>query len=398
VKTPVTNAFLVLLSILVALALGELVVRVAAPQSLTTAVAYHPVLGWRNPPNTRTVVVKREYRTTVSINSKGLRNREIDYARRAGVHRVLVLGDSFAWGSGVEDDETFSAVLESLYDGKLEVINAGVSGYGTDQEYLYYTTEGYRYDPDIVVLAFYANDIENNLLPSNRGGPEGKPYFVLVDGILRLHNVPVPDYREGGVAADIERFLRGHSQLFTLLYSYRLYLKLFYNPGKALRFRLKNDASHVLGFASDWEARAFPCMREWPEAGEKGWRLTAELFTALDRQVREHGARLVIMPIPDKCVVHDKDWQRRIAKAGYGPADFDRDRLHRRLLDFGGQKNIEVVPLLEFLRSLSQSRLYFDRDAHLNAIGHRRVAEGLAAFFTENNLLAAPNTPRGSKN
>jgi hypothetical protein len=62
-----------------------------------------------------------------------------------------LLGDSFAMGDGVERGELFADVLENLLP-KTEVVNLGVSGYGTDQELLTYLRRGRQYRPDVVLL------------------------------------------------------------------------------------------------------------------------------------------------------------------------------------------------------------------------------------------------------
>ena len=76
-----------------------------------------------------------------------------------------------------------------LPTGKFSVINSGVSGWGTDQEYLFLKREGFKYSPDVVVLAFLiVNDIRNNSVSIQYG--MHKPVFL--DRELNLANVPVP--------------------------------------------------------------------------------------------------------------------------------------------------------------------------------------------------------------
>lgn len=82
--------------------------------------------------------------------------------------RIVVLGDSFTFGYGVEENETFPAILqESLrraLSENLTVINLGVRGYGTQQEYELYRYVGVEYNPDIVILALNRNDWEDTRL------------------------------------------------------------------------------------------------------------------------------------------------------------------------------------------------------------------------------------------
>ena len=154
---------------------------------------YDPQLGWRNIPNWKATSHGRR----LTINSFGLRDREYTLEKPAGVSRLLVLGDSYAWGYGVQDDEIFTEVMEDrLTDKNWQVVNTGVSGWGTDQEYLFLTNEGFDYHPDVVLLLFFVfNDPINNINSMQYG--LSKPVFSNLD--LTLANTPVPRPNEGPV-------------------------------------------------------------------------------------------------------------------------------------------------------------------------------------------------------
>ena len=137
---------------------------------------FDPELGWRNIPNWNASTAGKK----LVINSKGLRDREYPYEKPPGTRRLLVLGDSFTWGYGVENDAIFTEVLERRFakDGEpWEVINSGVSGWGTDQEFLWFKREGVKYQPDLVLVAFYIlNDPYNNIGTVQYS--LGKPVFL----------------------------------------------------------------------------------------------------------------------------------------------------------------------------------------------------------------------------
>jgi len=99
----------------------------------------------------------RRYR----VSSLGLRGAALASQPEEGARRVVVLGDSFAFGLGVDEDETFSAQLEALLGERgrrTEVANLGVPGYHSGQELAWLLRAGFALDPDLVLLLYYGND------------------------------------------------------------------------------------------------------------------------------------------------------------------------------------------------------------------------------------------------
>ena len=108
----------------------------------------------------------------IEINAQGLRSPAVAVPKQAGTLRVLVLGDSVTFGAGVREDETFSRQLETLLRGDLacpvEVVNAGVSGYGSVEEADLLEHEGLALEPDVVLVFHVEND--NVAVPHLQGG------------------------------------------------------------------------------------------------------------------------------------------------------------------------------------------------------------------------------------
>lgn len=99
----------------------------------------------------------------VTYNERGLRDRPI-LPKEKNEYRILALGDSVTFGWGVDQDKTFAARLESLLPGRLHqpvrVINSGVGGYNTVQEVTYFKQDGIALQPDLVLLTYVQNDVD----------------------------------------------------------------------------------------------------------------------------------------------------------------------------------------------------------------------------------------------
>lgn len=102
-----------------------------------------------------------------TINKQGFRNyKDFEYDKPKGIIRIISLGDSQTEGYEVRQDYTFSAIVEKylLNQGyPVEVMNTGVSGFGTAEELVFLENEGIKYHPDFVILSFFANDFQDNL-------------------------------------------------------------------------------------------------------------------------------------------------------------------------------------------------------------------------------------------
>lgn len=138
---------------------------------MTTIFVKDDDLGWKLRPNAQDVWGAH----VVKINPKGLRGPAVDYAKAAGVIRVLYLGDSVTFGSGLGNfEDTFppltGRVLTRRLGRAVETVNSGVPGYSPWQEHLYLAKEGIKYDPDLVVIGFVLNDVTEKFQLVKFGG------------------------------------------------------------------------------------------------------------------------------------------------------------------------------------------------------------------------------------
>jgi lysophospholipase L1-like esterase len=119
-----------------------------------------PQLPYRMRPGVETDV--RDFHVTV--NAHGLRGPDFPTHPAPGVRRILVLGDSVAFGEGLRVDQAFPALLEKELDrsqpGRFDVVNAGVEGYNTVAELAYLERTGLGLDPQTIVVCFNLNDYD----------------------------------------------------------------------------------------------------------------------------------------------------------------------------------------------------------------------------------------------
>lgn len=149
-------------SVCMALILGELWLRWRS--AYDNCQQFDPLLGISLKPNSKCVRKNRDFQVTYNINSFGLRENEFSLDELKDRLVILLLGDSFTEGAGVEFADTFGNKLEKKFNQdarlrkKVEVISAGVSGYSTVHEYLWLKSRGLVFAPQIVVLNINETD------------------------------------------------------------------------------------------------------------------------------------------------------------------------------------------------------------------------------------------------
>jgi lysophospholipase L1-like esterase len=247
----------------------EMVFRLAAPQ-YHNFVQPDDTIGYSLVPGSRYLFFPPEncpgWRSSGTINTHGLRDRDYPYRKEPGTFRILALGDSYTEGLQFELDKTWTKLLEQRLnkDGsvvKYEVINAGRSGMGTGTEFLYYMNEGWKYNADLVLVLFIPNDVSDN---SPELSHALQPYFHVSAGELVLDNS------------------------FSHSSSYRL---------RKVLNRLAR-ASYLFEFARKMYAEREPRLRVVTQdrlpKEESAIEVTQALYRALSRAAVQHGSQFAV--------------------------------------------------------------------------------------------------------
>jgi len=208
------------------LATVELFLRVADFRELREGVSerslsyrYDAELGWAPAPGSSSIVANAR---TIHVQHNSLGLRDIEFHLDAKP-TIMFLGDSFVWGLDAEADERFTELLRTRISSH-KIVAAGVSGYGTDQEYLLLQRLWPKIQPAVVVLMFCTqNDRLDNSTNIRYEGYQ-KPYFTIAsDGSLVLEGQPVPKSRLQTIKED---WLVHHLWLARLMSA--VYLKVWH--------------------------------------------------------------------------------------------------------------------------------------------------------------------------
>jgi len=361
----------------------------------------------------------------VKINSLGYRDVEHTREKPPGVFRIAVLGDSMIEARQVSIADTFCKQLEKRLSGrpefgnlKVEVLNFGIGGFGTDQELLTLRLHVLDFSPDLIMLAFGpGNDVSGNFKQLNlqvKGGGAlsaawgplrrpnlFKPWYQLRDGKLIVDN----SFRNFGFD-----YLYGRFLLEAMHYSRCLEL-----INQARRGIVVRKGHHVPRQAYNIAVVDKGLVEPKDEVWKEAWRLTDALIIAMNEEVVRARARFVLLTLTTPIQVDPDVAKREETQRALGASDLFYTE--RRLRQLGKRFGFPVITLAEELQAAAvQRHVYFHGFAntafgtgHFNERGHEIVADiltrELAPFLQESrhgkvleagDLLPSNSISRGS--
>ena len=224
----------------------------------------------------------------VKINSHGFRDNEHVREKPPGIIRVLGLGDSFTFGWGVPLDESFLKQLERQLGVRIgqqvEVINTGVPGWGLAQYNRYLKREDLNYSPDIIVVAYFVDDLSG---PMNSAVIGEQPA-----SIVQQQEVPV----KGGVLH--------HSRLFNFMKSVGNWVR---EKNRRARTAYLHDFDER---RKEWSKRVNYLMVKPDDQSDSKFKgYLRDYLREFKRTASEKRASLVIMFIPDIAQLHQHETQ-----------------------------------------------------------------------------------------
>jgi len=354
----------------VGLLAGELMLRLLRPQAVLTIPDEMYALEGEgrfglSPGFSGTITNRVEFRHRVTVNEMGLRGQ--DPVAVGDSLEIVALGDSFTFGIGVEDGETWPARLEEALSRPgvpADVHNLGVPGYGAPEAVARLERLGAMLRPRLILLAlFVGNDLQE----------AAEPDAGIHRGLIR----------RGGAkrSAGFQEWLYYHSHLFVFLKT-----ALPTGPYEAVRARLGMGESG----RSRRLRREMEVYRTPPgEVIERGREATDKALGRLVEVARELDASLAAMIIPDVLQLHPERWRASLDQLGLDPRSHDPGAPARILAELLDRHGIPTITLAAAFREAERrgERINYPIDRHWTPSGHDLAARELAAFVAGEGIL-----------
>jgi lysophospholipase L1-like esterase len=270
--------------------------------------------------------------------------------RKPPTVRILVLGDSLAWGFGVTDEETFAARLENLltdaYPGLyIQVLNAGVPGYGTADQLAFLQSRGAKLEPDLVIVQFLSvNDLKENRTPA-------QTWAIIKDGMLGHRGLTSKEVAQSiPLWEQMRRWLKMNSHLARLILDAGGYL--------GTRVGVLNQVDMLWG--EDF-------TKEDAELG-------VDLLIQIAETSRNLGAQSLFLYTTGQAQVLQDI--------------YERPRSATVVENAAQQADVPWIDAAEQLQQLpDRYQLYYAKDGHWTSTGHQEIAEILADEIIELGLI-----------
>lgn len=375
---------------------GEIVLRIynLASGRLRHIWIPDPVIGYRHTSNNKFTNTIKEPDQTIKnafhTNSMGILDDDIAIQKPADVLRVIALGDSYTESLQVPQDKNYSALLERKLNQyfqeaginkRAEVINAGVSGFSPISEYLYFTSELSRLNPDLVIQQIYANDVHNDNEATVMSvlDQDGLPVKINRYFFENMYNKRLnrgeewPTDRWSGV----RRFLIDHSRLVEYIYI-RIEKSHKRSPLQKKMKDLPEYSHHNYFFIVQPGNPLFQDI----VFREKAVGLTTKYILALKKAAEKGGAAFMMFYIP----LHEQIPTTEQREKFYfsQPAN---TYFNEVLAEFAKAHRIPFVDMQPIVSEYPMEECFLKRDSHLTEKGHDIVAESLLRRMKKEGII-----------
>jgi hypothetical protein len=350
VKSVLTNLLILTISLIVIFTIFEVFLQITAPKACRQPDdilhhSYQPGCEY----NHKTI----EWNTKIKINSDGLRDDEIQEKDKL---RVLMLGGSFTRGYGVEQNETFSELLQKKAD--IDVINTGVTSYSPILEYLYLKEKGLSYQPDIVILNFDMSDVnsdylyektaefDNNIITQVK--PEKKTLLITL-----------------------------YTNIKTIKFIESILIKL------DSLFPSKTEINTLRQYDPKYDKYAITRNETLAEAQQEHWDRTLKYISLINKLCKENNITFILSIYPYGHQTSKDAWHLGRHNFGFTIGKIYSNNPEKILETYSIKNNIHFITMFPQFQSSNQT-LFFPYDGHFNQNGHELAADILYSELNDN--------------
>lgn len=382
----VVKGFLVILALILGLMVFEVFLRVFSPEPENLAKLKTSTLFLYENKTNATFFYENGpdgFRNTIYLNSNGFRDDDFKVEKPEGVFRIAVLGDSQEEALQVELSDTWQKVLARELSQQLgkrvETYNFGVSGYGTDQQWLTLREKVWQFKPDMVILAFSPNDV---------GDTYKNKLVVLENGKLHLRK---PSERLGG--HKIGRLVR-QTYLYHLIAKASLRNDLTKRVFDKFRVKILGFPREDKFFLSDAQLQQGPfeviaSQKNPPPEVNLGWEIVRLLIYDMKEEADKNNcAFLVTVNIP-RAQVRVSDWEYLRDNFKLDPNASFPFEINEVLKGILQEKSINFYDPREdaLLWYQEKGDLHWEHDAHFSVNGNLFMGTKVSEYIIKNELI-----------
>lgn len=379
------KSILLIFAVFLALIISEIFLRIftPVPENLAKLKSSSLFLHENRPNTTFPYIRGGEFEVLVSINSHGFRDDEFKVEKEEGVIRVAVLGDSQEEALQVELHDTWQKVMARKLSEdlgvKVETYNFGVSGYGTDQQWLTLWQKVWQFSPDMVILAFSPNDVGDtykNRLVEVAGGK-----LVVVSARERAGGNFLGKLVRQTYIYHMSARASGESDFSKSIFG-KIRVSVLGFP-KDERFFI-SDAQLVQG-----PFEVIASQKNPPVEVREAWKVIEALIDDMARQTEEHGAKFLITVNIPRVQVVESDWKSLVFLYKLDPATSSEGEINEVLSGITKRLDISFYdPRLDAVEwKQLRGDLHFEADAHYNRLGNEFMGTAVAEFILAGDLI-----------
>jgi hypothetical protein len=321
---------------------------------------------------------------TNGSNEFGFNDIDRPHAKPANTYRIIVLGDSFNWAGGISCN--YISLLgkklknERVHGKNIEVINVGYPATGTYDEFLVLKRFGLLYDPDLVILAFFAGNDFSGLAPHQKQIVLNANFYIIDrrEEYLLFGAPIIPKSRVVEIISQHKKIVRDVQTLPTPQ-----------NQGESPECHFSSDpmftetaflqlTAEKLGFHGSKYQGYFKAYID----------LVSQTIHAMKQYLNEHQIDFRVVILPEEMQVDPKLLTAAIDFGNITKSDLEIDRAQRLMHGILAAEKIDYLDLLPPFRTAfarnPEKPLYLLRDTHWNQSGNELAAEAIYQWLKPN--------------